>query len=94
MNMPSTPENRAQSVATPLCPVCHTVPLTGKQTVCSAKCRIQKSMKTRAAKQSERDTKIRLLLRTASETITEAKELLKEPTHTQLQGAAHHDDEP
>lgn len=92
MNLHSTPDLCTEGVATPLCPICHTVPLTGKQTVCSAKCRIQKSMKTRAAKQSDRDAKIRLLLRTASETIQEAKELLKEPSTTQSQGA-HHVDE-
>jgi predicted nucleic acid-binding Zn ribbon protein len=63
-----TPEQRPTSVATlpsdvPVyCPVCETVPLHGKQTVCSPRCRIQRSMGRRAAKQAERDAKVRLLL--------------------------------
>lgn len=66
-----TPEHSPQSAATPLsgvpvyCPVCGKVPLHGKQTVCSPRCRIQRSMGRRAAKQTERDTKVRLLLREA-----------------------------
>ena len=58
------------SVATPpsgLCPVCLIVPLHGKQAVCSPRCRIQKSMERRAAKQAGRDATIRLLLTTALE---------------------------
>lgn len=70
MELPSTTELRAAGVATPLCPVCHTVPLTGKQTVCSAKCRIQKSMKTRAAKRTDRDAKVRIKLREALDLLT------------------------
>ena len=67
----STPDRCPGSVATPpsglpvYCPICGKVPLQGKQRVCSAKCRIQKSMQTRAAKQAERDAKIRLLLKDA-----------------------------
>ena len=72
----STPDHSPQSVATPaigpLCPICG-VPLSGKQRVCSAKCRIQRSMRRRAAKQTERDAKVRLLL-------TEALGLLTKPT--------------
>lgn len=66
-----TPDHFPESVATPpgrvpvYCPVCETVPLHGKQTVCSAKCRIQRSMATRVARQAERDAKVRLLLREA-----------------------------
>ena len=76
-----SPEQRPASVATPpsglpvYCPICETVPLHGKQTVCSAKCRIQRSMATRAAKRRNRDAQVRLLL-------TEALTLLdpdKEP---------------
>ncbi len=72
-----SPEQRPGHVATPplgvpvYCPVCETVPLHGKQTVCSARCRIQRSMARRAAKQAERDAKVRLLL-------TEALQVLKE----------------
>ena len=57
-----TPNLSPDSVATPLCPICRTVPLHGKQLVCSPKCRIQKSMGRRAVKQAERDAKVRLLL--------------------------------
>jgi predicted nucleic acid-binding Zn ribbon protein len=88
----STPDRCPGSVATPpsdvpvYCPICETVPLHGKQTVCSAKCRIQKSMQTRAAKRAERDAKVRLLLAAAltvpettqiRQRITEALELLE-----------------
>jgi predicted nucleic acid-binding Zn ribbon protein len=64
--MPQTrPDYRPESVATlPVvasCPICG-VPLQGRQTVCSAKCRIQRSMAMRAAKRDERDAKVRLLL--------------------------------
>jgi hypothetical protein len=37
--------------------------LQGRQTVCSPKYRIARSRQTRAAKQTERDAKVRLLLR-------------------------------
>ena len=63
-----TSELTPESVATPssgvpvYCPICEKVPLHGKQTVCSAKCRIQRSMATRAAKRRNRDAQIRLLL--------------------------------
>jgi predicted nucleic acid-binding Zn ribbon protein len=53
------------------CPICGG-PLTGKQTVCSGKCRIERSRRRREAKQTERDAKLRVLLR-------EALELLVEP---------------
>jgi hypothetical protein len=36
--------------------------LTGKQTVCSGKCRIMRSRQKREAKQADRDAKVRLLL--------------------------------
>lgn len=58
-----TPNLSPDSVATPLCPICRTVPLTGKQLVCSPKCRIQRSMGRRMAKQTERDARLRVLLR-------------------------------
>jgi hypothetical protein len=63
-----TPDLTLPSVATPpsalpvYCPICQTVLLHGKQTVCSPRCRIQRSMGRRAAKQAERDAKVRLLL--------------------------------
>ena len=65
---PPTPEHRSERVATPSmilsCPICGT-PLQGKRTVCSPRCRIQRSMRRRAAMQQERDAKVRLLLREA-----------------------------
>jgi predicted nucleic acid-binding Zn ribbon protein len=75
-----SPEHSPQSVVTPpaglpvYCPVCHTVPLKGKQTVCSAKCRIQRSMATRAAKRRERDAQVRVLLTEALALLTPDKE--------------------
>jgi predicted nucleic acid-binding Zn ribbon protein len=74
--LPSTPEQRPSSVRTlsvvPSCPICG-VPLTGRQTVCSGKCRIMRSRQKREAKQTDRDAKVRLLL-------TEALQVLKEPS--------------
>ena len=71
----STPDRSSGSVATlsliPSCPICG-VPLRGRQKVCSPKCRIQKSMQRRAAKRTERDAKVRLLLK-------EAIDILEEP---------------
>jgi predicted nucleic acid-binding Zn ribbon protein len=72
-----SPEQRPQSVATPLadvpiyCPLCEKVPLHGKQTVCSARCRIQRSMQRRVAKQMERDATVRLHLRAALDLLKE-----------------------
>ena len=70
--MPTPPPDLTpSSVATPLsglpvyCPICAKVPLAGKQTVCSPKCRIQRSMRRRMAKQAERDATVRLHLRAA-----------------------------
>lgn len=88
-----TPDLSPQSVATlPVvasCPICGT-PLQGKQQVCSAKCRIQKSMKTRAGLRRDRDATARMHLRAAQRSvdetqrfITEALALLKEPSDSQ-----------
>jgi len=59
------PEHRPDSVRTPrvvpFCPICGTA-LSGRHTVCSGKCRIARSRQPRAAKQTERDAKVRLLL--------------------------------
>ena len=76
----STPELTPSSVRTlPVvrsCPMCPT-PLQGRQTVCSAKCRVARSWQRREARQHERDSQVRLLLTTAIEAATEAKALLK-----------------
>ena len=59
------PEVSLASVRTPSviasCPICG-VPLTGRQTVCSPKCRIARSRQRREATRQERDAKVRLLL--------------------------------
>jgi hypothetical protein len=47
--------------------------LTGRQTVCSAKCRIARSRQKHDAKRREKDAKVRLLL-------NEALEVLKAPS--------------
>ncbi len=55
----STPNLSMASVATPMsgvpvyCPVCQTVPLHGKQTVCSSRCWIQPSVGRREATQTD-----------------------------------------
>lgn len=70
----SQPDHSPGSVATPpvvsSCPICQG-PLTGKQTVCSPKCRSQRSMRRREAKRQDGLAKVRLLL-------AEALGLLKE----------------
>jgi predicted nucleic acid-binding Zn ribbon protein len=64
----SQPDHSPCSIRTPSmissCPICGT-PLTGQQTVCSAKCRIVRSWQKREGKQMERDAKVRLLIREA-----------------------------
>ncbi len=79
-----TPDLSPQSVATPSmvasCPVCGRL-LTGRQTVCSGRCRIQRSMARRKAKQRERDAKVRLLLTEALGLLSEAKDTGSGPDH-------------
>lgn len=63
--LPHSPDRPAASVRTPLarlsCPVCG-IPLTGKQSVCSPKCRAARSRERRAADGRERDALIRIKL--------------------------------
>ena len=63
-----------ESVRTPpvvsSCPVCGR-PLTGKQTVCSPKCRIERSRRRRQAKQQARTAQVRLLLKEALRVLAE-----------------------
>ena len=68
---------RPESERAPLggCPVCGRE-LTGRQRVCSARCRAALSRKKSLEVRAERDARIRLLLRTVIETATEARELL------------------
>lgn len=70
--MPTPPPDLTPaSVATPVggapvvCPVCEQVPLHGRQTVCSPRCRIQRSMDRRAAKRRDMDANVRRLLKEA-----------------------------
>ena len=92
MMLPPTPEERSPTVATPTsgvpgcCPVCKKVLLTGKKTVCSPKCRIQRSMAKRAAKRADWNATARLHLRAAQQAvadtqrhIAEVLEILEEP---------------
>ena len=50
-----------------LCPVCHRVALQGRQTVCGAPCRIERSRQRKAQAQVDRDSKVRLHLKAALE---------------------------
>lgn len=52
------------------CPVCQEVPLTGRQTVCSARCRIARSRQRRQAQHRERDAHVRRLLKEALDLLT------------------------
>ena len=54
----------------PSCAMCGT-PLQGRQTVCSAKCRIARSRQRRNANQQERDAMVRLHLRVALDLLNE-----------------------
>lgn len=47
-----------------VCPICG-VALTGRQTVCSPRCRITRSRQRRTQTQAERDAKVRFLLNEA-----------------------------
>ena len=57
------------------CPVCRTVPLTDRQEVCSARCRAARWRQRARSGLAERDSRIGLLLRTAEESLAEAKRL-------------------
>ena len=65
------PEVPPESVRTPVvgsprrCPVCQAVDLTGRQTLCSARCRRERSRRREQAAREARDREIRALLETA-----------------------------
>jgi len=62
-----------------VCPACG-ASLTGRKlAACSARCRAALSRQRQAARVSERDTRIGLVLRTAAESIAEAGALLRSP---------------
>ena len=54
------------------CPICGQ-PLTGKQTVCSARCRIERSRRRREAERQHELAKVRLLLRQALHLLEEGQ---------------------
>jgi hypothetical protein len=86
------PDRCPGSVATPpsdvpvYCPVCEKVPLHGKQTVCSPRCRIQRSMARRAAKRTDRDAHVRIKLREAQHAVAEALWLLRDLPPATIRG--------
>jgi predicted nucleic acid-binding Zn ribbon protein len=67
----------------PSCPMCGT-PLTGRQTVCSAKCRVARSRQRRESVTRERDQRVRLFIRTALDALHEARELLADSPNNPL----------
>jgi hypothetical protein len=58
-------------LASRTCPVCLQVPLTGRQEVCSARCRAARSRQRRVEAQRERDAAIRDLLEAALKKLQE-----------------------
>ena len=71
------PQVPPESVRTPVvgsprrCPVCQAVDLTGRQTVCSARCRRERSRQREQAAREARDREIRVLLETALKRLQE-----------------------
>ena len=71
------PKVPPESVRTPVvgsprrCPVCQTVDLTGRQTVCSARCRRTRFRQRETAARQAREQEIRALLKMALRTLEE-----------------------
>ncbi len=69
-----TPDHQPDRVRTlsmvPSCPICGQ-PLRGRQTVCSGRCRIDRSRRRRSQKKNDQDAKIRLLLHEALHLLSE-----------------------
>ena len=65
-----------------LCPVCKEVPLLGKQTVCSGRCRIERSRRKQTQRQADRESEVRLHLKQARAGIDAALGLLGEPENS------------
>ncbi len=61
-----------------LCPVCQRVALQGRQTVCGAPCRIERSRQRKAQAQEERDSTVRVHLRAAQVDVEAALGLLED----------------
>jgi predicted nucleic acid-binding Zn ribbon protein len=60
------------------CPVCRTTPLTGRQEVCSGKCRVARSRQRQAEAAQERDRQIREYLVMAQESLEAIRGLLRD----------------
>jgi hypothetical protein len=78
-----TPSTRPDSVRTLLvgsspCPVCGTAELQGRQTVCSARCRRERSRQRQAEALRTRDQSIRADLEQAAELVARAQRRLEE----------------
>jgi predicted nucleic acid-binding Zn ribbon protein len=58
-------------LASRTCPVCLKTPLTGRQEVCSGKCRVARSRQRKAEARRARDVEIRGLLEAALEKLRE-----------------------
>jgi len=74
-----TPAPSVTPITTPTCPVCTTAVLTGRQTVCSAKCRAARARQQQDAIVRERNARVRLLLTATIASATEALAVLKTP---------------
>ncbi len=61
-----------------LCPVCKEVPLLGKQTVCSGRCRIERSRQKKVQQQAAMHSQLRLHLRQIQADSEAALKLLRE----------------
>jgi predicted nucleic acid-binding Zn ribbon protein len=58
-------------VASRRCPICGQTPLTGRQEVCSGRCRAARSRQRKADARRERDAEIRVLLEAALKSLRE-----------------------
>lgn len=56
----------------PSCPICG-APMTGRQTFCSGKCRIARSLQRREEKQVAKSVRLQLLIQTVMTASSEAK---------------------
>jgi hypothetical protein len=62
---------RTPVVGSPRCPVCGAVELRGRQTVCSAACRRERSRRREAERRRARDREVRALLEAALQKLEE-----------------------
>ncbi len=62
------------------CPVCRLHPLQGRQTVCSAACRRERSRQREAEQRQRRDDELRVLALAARQAIEALERRLEDPT--------------